>query len=111
MIILMATGTITLTTRGEEVITRINMIMRIMIAIPAEIESTISFLISKEIILKIRIITTTSHITQTMLTTTDLIVRQTTTRDMEDNHLIDTTIFKMVATNLREGSVKTEVLP
>ena len=42
-----------------------------------------------------------------MVTTKDLIVRQTTTRDREDNHPIETTISRMVATDLREG--KTEI--
>ena len=66
-------------------------------------ETTISFLITKEIIIVIRILTTTSHVIKTMVTTKDLIIRQTTTRDREDNHPIETTIFRKVATDLREG--------
>ena len=81
MTTLMATGISTLVTRGKETITQINTMIRIMIAIPGDMETTICFLITKEIILVIRILMTTSHVIKTMVTTTDLIVWQTTTRD------------------------------
>ena len=44
---------------------------------------------------------------KTMVTTTDLIIRHTTTRDREDNHPIETTIFRMVVSDLKEG--RTEI--
>ena len=84
MTTLMATGISTLVTRGKETITQINTMIRSMIAIPGEMETTICFLITKEMILVIRILMTNSDVIKTMVTTTDLIVWQTTTRDSYD---------------------------
>ena len=85
MTTLMATGISTLVTRGKETITQINTMIRTMIAIPGEMETTICFLITKEIILIIRVLMTTSDVIKTMVTTTDLVVWQTTTRDNQSN--------------------------
>ena len=46
---------------------------------------------------------TISHVINSTVTTTDIIIRPTATRDREDNHHIETTSFRMIATNLREG--------
>ena len=68
-------------------------------------ETTTCFRITIVIILVIRMLMTTSHV---ISTTTDIIIRQTTTRDREDNHQTETTIFRMIATDLREG--RTEIV-
>ena len=102
-ILVVVTWIRTLSLRGGETITQINMITSTIIAIPppGEMEITISSLITKEIFRIIIITTTTSHIIITMVTTTEKIVRQTTTLDMEDNHQINITIFRMIATDLK----------
>ena len=71
-------------------------------------ETTTCFRITIVIILVIRIVMTISPVISTTVTTTDIIIRQTTTRDREDNHQTETTIFRMIATDLSEG--RTEIV-